>query len=286
MSHPTTRPRTTGVLDVPGARLHYEVRGSGPLVVLVGNPMDADSFTALADHLAGDHTVLTTDPRGIHRSPVSDPDADVAADLRADDLSRLITHLAPSPRERVAVVGSSGGAVSALALAQTHPGQVHIVIAHEPPLQELLDDRNQLRAAVEEIVATHHSGHTARAWLEFLAHVGTAPPAGGHARGAGAADEAPSVAPFTGAGDMAFFFEHLIRPTTGFTPDLSALREGGPQVAVGIGEESSGQLCDRTSSALAESLGTRPVAFPGGHVGFVTHPAGFADRVRAVLRSS
>ena len=55
-------------LEVPGARLYYEVRGRGPLVVLVGAPMDAGPFGPLADLLAGDYTVLTTDPRGINRS--------------------------------------------------------------------------------------------------------------------------------------------------------------------------------------------------------------------------
>ena len=103
----------------PGARLHYEVRGRGPLVVLVGAPMDAAAFAPLADLLAADHTVLTTDPRGINRSSVDDPDRDSTPELRADDLARLLTHLDAGP---AAVLGSSGGAVSALALAAGPPG--------------------------------------------------------------------------------------------------------------------------------------------------------------------
>ena len=71
-------------LDVPGATLYYELRGSGPLVVLVAAPMDADSFAPLADLLATDHTVLTTDPRGINRSKVDDPGQDSTPELRAD----------------------------------------------------------------------------------------------------------------------------------------------------------------------------------------------------------
>src|SRR5687767_165277 len=106
---------TTGTLAVPGARLHYEVRGRGPLVVLVAAPMDADSFAPLAELLAIDHTVLTTDPRGINRSPVDNPDADSTPEHRADDLSRLLAHLDAGPAD---VLGSSGGAVSVLALAQ------------------------------------------------------------------------------------------------------------------------------------------------------------------------
>ena len=64
---------TASTLRVPDADLHYELRGSGPLVVLVGAPMDARPFTGLAELLATDHLVLTTDPRGINRSKLDDP---------------------------------------------------------------------------------------------------------------------------------------------------------------------------------------------------------------------
>src|SRR5258708_16623219 len=104
MNHTSTVPATVETLRVPDALLHYEVRGQGPLVVLVAAPMDARPFAPLADRLAADHTVLTTDPRGINRSPVDDPHRDSTPQMRADDLSPLLTHLdarpppAPGPR--------------------------------------------------------------------------------------------------------------------------------------------------------------------------------------------
>jgi pimeloyl-ACP methyl ester carboxylesterase len=146
---------TTSTLEVPGARLYYEVRGAGPLLVLVGAPMDARSFAPLADLLAADHTVLTTDPRGIRRSPVDDPDRDSTPELRADDLARLITALDAGP---ATVLGSSGGAVTALALVQARPELMGTVIAHEPPLIDLLDDREQLRAETEKQASTYLDG--------------------------------------------------------------------------------------------------------------------------------
>jgi pimeloyl-ACP methyl ester carboxylesterase len=170
-----TVPVTTGTLPVPGARLHYEVRGEGPLVVLVGAPMDADSFAPLADLFAAEHTVLTTDPRGIHRSPVDDPEADSTPELRADDLARLITHLKTGP---ATVLGSSGGAVSALALAQSHPELLRTVIAHEPPLHELLEDREQLHERSEDIIATYATGDVAGAWGKFFAQANIIMPEG------------------------------------------------------------------------------------------------------------
>lgn len=42
-------------LDVPGARLYYERRGSGLLLLLmIGSPMDSTGFAGLASALADD----------------------------------------------------------------------------------------------------------------------------------------------------------------------------------------------------------------------------------------
>jgi pimeloyl-ACP methyl ester carboxylesterase len=269
-------PTTSGTLGVPGARLHYEVRGSGPTLLLVGAPMGADAFAPLADLLAGDHTVFTTDPRGVGRSPVDDPEQDSTPELRADDLSRLLAHLDAGP---TVVLGSSGGAISALALAQAHPEQVATVIAHEPPLNELVDDRERLRAGCDGIIATYLAQGPEAAWGAFLAMSGIAQPE----------DDAPPP-PLQGernpqdVADERHFFLHELRPTTRFRPDLDALRTGSTKLVVGIGEDSAGQLCDRTSRALAAALGVAPTIFPGSHVGFVADPARFAARLREVLR--
>ena len=42
----------TGTLQVPSASLYYEVRGSGPVLLMIpGGPMDADGFKGIADRL-------------------------------------------------------------------------------------------------------------------------------------------------------------------------------------------------------------------------------------------
>jgi pimeloyl-ACP methyl ester carboxylesterase len=163
----STATLTAGTLAIPGGQLYYETRGRGPLIVLIGAPMDASSFAPLADLLAADHTVLTTDPRGVNRSRLDEPDRDSTPELRADDLSRLITHLGAGP---AVVVGSSGGAVSALALVQAHPEQVSTVVAHEPPLESLLEDHEQRRIAADDVVATFLAEGSAAAWGKFMAN--------------------------------------------------------------------------------------------------------------------
>jgi pimeloyl-ACP methyl ester carboxylesterase len=274
MTHTSTVPVTVETLRVPDATLHYEVRGTGPLVVLVGAPMDARSFAPLTDLLATDHTVLTTDPRGINRSSVDDPSLDSTPELRADDLARLITHLHAG---QAAVLGSSGGAVSVLALVQAHPELVHTVISHEPPLHAVLDDREELRERTEDLIATHLSGDVVGAWRKFLAIANIEMP------------EEVFQMMFAGeptpqeAADADFQYAHMMRSTVGWVPDIANLQATATRVLIGIGEHSSGQLCDRSSTALAARLGIEPTMFPGGHIGFADDPEAFAGRLRTVL---
>ncbi|MFD1540937.1 alpha/beta fold hydrolase [Nonomuraea guangzhouensis] len=266
---------TVSTLEIADARLHYEVRGEGPLLVLVGAPMDARSFAAAADLLAADHTVLTTDPRGINRSPLHDPGQDSTPELRADDLSRLITHLDAGP---AAVFGSSGGAVTALAVARSE--QVHTVIAHEPPLVELLEDREQLRAGTDDQIATYLGGDVIGAWTKFMAQANIAMPEGAIEMMFGGERDPQQVA------DEQRWFSHELRGTVSWQPDLAALRSVRARVVVGIGEDSTGQICDRTSTALAAALGIEPTMFPGGHIGFADDPDRFVPRLRAVLHGN
>ena len=76
---------------------------------------------------------------------------------------------------------------------------------------------------------------------------------------------------------------HMMRPTIGWLPDIAALKAAPSRIVIGIGEASAGQICDRTSRALAEQLGIEPTMFPGGHVGFAENPAEFAPRFRAAI---
>ena len=147
---------TTHSLAVPGVRLRYEVRGasaSGPLLLLLGAPMPAADFAPLAEALASDHTVVTTDPRGIANSHLDDPQQDSTPELRADDVAAILDALDAASAD---VFGSSGGAVTGLALVSRHPKRVRTLIAHEPPVLELLPDAAAQRATTENIIDTFH----------------------------------------------------------------------------------------------------------------------------------
>jgi pimeloyl-ACP methyl ester carboxylesterase len=76
-----------------GARIHYEVRGEGPLVVLsLGFAATPATYEGLVTDLARDHRVVTWHPRGCGDSSDEGP-FNIGTD--ADDLLALINALGP-----------------------------------------------------------------------------------------------------------------------------------------------------------------------------------------------
>ena len=235
--------------------------------------MASAEFAPLADALADDHTVVTFDPRGHAGSPIDDPGDDATAEQRADDLVAILDALGA---ESADVFGSSGGAVTGLALVAHHPARVRTLVAHEPPLLELLPDADQQRAATDDIITTFHTDGLGAAWFKFMVNAGfdmTAPdpnPGKVHTEAAEPAGQ--------DLHEAARFFDHELRPTTRYVPDVAALSKS--RVVVGIGSDSGQLVTYRTSVALANLLGVGPVEFPGDHGGFLGQPTEFA----AVLR--
>jgi len=142
----------THYLDVPGAKIYCEVRGSGPLLALIGAPMGSSGFVALADLLASQYTVVSYDPRGSERTTVTDRTEITTPELLADDVHRVLSNVSEEP---AAIMGSSGGAVTGLALVTAHPAQVGVLVAHEPPLLTLLSNAAEELAEVQEIYQTY-----------------------------------------------------------------------------------------------------------------------------------
>lgn len=264
---------TTRSVTVPGARLHYEIRGAGPLLLVIGSPMTSAEFAPLADALASDHTVVTYDPRGYGGSPVDDPDAPSSVEQRADDVTAILDDLGA---ESADLFGSSGGAVTGLALVARYPGRIGTLVAHEPPLLELLADAAQQRENTEAIIDTFHRDGFEAAWMHFMRNAGfdVAP---------GDAPPTPDEASEDEIRQAARFFDIDLRPTTRYVPNIAALNAGASRIVVGIGVDSAKLLTYRTSLALAELLGTVPVEFPGDHGGFMGAPIEFADALRKAL---
>jgi pimeloyl-ACP methyl ester carboxylesterase len=252
-------------LDVPGARLYYERQGAGPLLLMIGSPMDSTGFAGLARALAERYTTVTYDPRGIGRSTCEDATQDVTPEQQADDVHLLLAALGGEPAD---VFGSSGGATVGLALVTAHPGQVRTLVAHEPPVIELLPDRDQVVAQMEDIYRTYQTDGADKAMAEFMASAGL---------DLGQEADAPRWEPSPEQlaamrATTATFLAHLLRPTTHYRPDIEALRDAPARIVVAAGTTSKGQLAHRCAVTLADRLGTPVAGFPGGHAGFVTLP--------------
>jgi pimeloyl-ACP methyl ester carboxylesterase len=262
---------TSHSVDVPGARLYYEVQGSGPVLMLIGHPMDSSGFAAMAPLLTDDHTVVTYDPRGFGRSAIDDRDQDAEPDLLADDVRRVLEAVGGGPAR---VFGSSGGAVTGLALVARHPDHVQTLVAHEPPVALLLPEAEEVRAGVHDIYDTYLNSGIGAAWQKFFAFAGLEMPPQGEDNLAPSPPEEEMVA------TSERFFGHSLLPITLYEPDFAALQVAPTRVVIAGGTTSKGEFAQRTAAALAERLGTPLADFPGGHAGFASD----ADIFVAVLR--
>ncbi|HZA32065.1 MAG TPA: alpha/beta hydrolase [Propionibacteriaceae bacterium] len=290
-------------LDVGDGRLYYEVRGSGPLLLVIGQPMTSGPFGPLADLLAEYHTVVTYDPHGLGASTTTNRTQDITPEVEAMDLAHLVDAVGGGKAD---VFGTSGGAVAGLALAADNPDKVGTLIAHEPPLPELLPDVPHVRAAVDDIEDAYHEVGRGAAFGKFVSlvmHRGPVtkagvPPAAWPPAGSPSDDPESQSGDDVGGvevvpersekqqSDDELFLLRMLKPFLRYEPKIDVLRSGGPRVVVAVGAASGGEIPQRSSELLAQRLGATVTIFPGDHAGFLGDPGGFAATIRQVLAES
>ncbi|MFD7340075.1 alpha/beta fold hydrolase [Streptomyces violascens] len=269
-----------GALKVPGATLRYEVRGAGPVLLLIaGGGGDAGIFEPVADALADRFTVVTYDPRGHSRSPLDGPDVDQCVEVQADDAYRLLVRVAPDGAPAY-VFGTSSGAIVAVELLTRHPERLARVVAHEPVLVSLLPDAAEQHAFFDSVVATFHRSGVGAAMAELGAGCG-------EERG-----EAPDLSQLSpgvrsalqrAQGNSGFFLGRTLGPFSGHAPSLAQLDLHAEKLVSAAGWASYGLRLYRPAACLAGRYGVEVAEFPGGHVGVVTHPGQFALKLGELL---
>jgi pimeloyl-ACP methyl ester carboxylesterase len=283
----------THTLETSGASIVYDVRGplppaeGRPPLLMIGQPMDASGFGALASHFI-DRTVVTYDPRGLGRSTRSDGRTDNIPEVQAEDVHAVIEALGAGPVELFA---SSGGAVTALALVAAHPDDVVTLVAHEPPIIPVLPDAAAATRAQEGFNAAYNAGGRGAGMAAFIAMTSWQ----GEFTDDYFAQPAPDPAAFgMPTDDDGTRDDPLLSDSswavTAYDPDAEALAAAPTRIVIAVGEESAGTLTARTAIATAELLGQEATVFPshhggflGGEFGYAGQPEAFARRLREVL---
>jgi pimeloyl-ACP methyl ester carboxylesterase len=157
--------------------LDYERSGTGEALVLVhGSWVDGRTWDTVRPRLARSFEVVSFDRRGHSRSPPAPPSGTIHDDVA--DLAWLIETLDLHPAH---VAGASGGGSIALRLAATRPELVRTVAVHEPPLFDLLDDRDwpdlaELRTVLAAVAERLEVGDHEGAARLYFDRVALAPP--------------------------------------------------------------------------------------------------------------
>jgi pimeloyl-ACP methyl ester carboxylesterase len=177
-------------------------------------------------------------------------------DLIAGDVRRVLEAAGGGPAH---VFGSSGGAITGLALVTRHPGHVHTLVAHEPPLALLLPETGA-PAAFQDIYDTYRTSGTDAAWQKFITFLTSFFNVRLQGEDAAAAAAAAEMV-IGGRAAAERMFGHTT-PLALYQPDFAALRAAPTRVVIAGGTTSKGGFEQRAAAALAGRLGIPLIDFP------------------------
>lgn len=180
--------------------------------------------------------------------------------------------------EKAVIVGRSGGAIISLELAAARPELVDFLIAHEPPVIELLPESDALRWStfVDEIYTKSQRKGWQAAQAEFMKLL----------------INVPVDAPFPSdlnerlSGNVDFFFKHELRAFSGYLPNIQTIRTNNVSMVTAVGRDSDDAYYVQTAKALAAKLGCKNVVFPGHHDVSFWMPKEFADATRRTIKEN
>ncbi|MEU8247421.1 alpha/beta hydrolase [Nonomuraea sp. NPDC048916] len=268
-------PVRTGTVTVDGDDLYYEVRGSGPpLLMIPGAGGDAGFYAYPAALLANEFQVITYDRRGNSRSTHRHPGRLDMTQQAAD----AVAVIRATGHRSALVFGNSGGAIIALELARAFPDAVTGVVAHEPPMMTVSPDRQKwlalFRATTGPIsrIAGEETG-----MLVFALTVGI--PFDSYA-------SIPDDFSARMGANHAFFVKNEMYPFVAYEPDMALLRAGGIPIVLAVGTTTlaTNRYYGQPAGILAERLGSRTVTMPGHHNSYFDLPGPWTEALRAMLR--
>jgi pimeloyl-ACP methyl ester carboxylesterase len=255
---------------INGVHLYYELAGHGPasLVLVHGSWGDHHNWDGVAPDLARSFRVVTYARRGHSESGPAPEPGSIEDDVL--DLAGLIEHLHLAPAH---VAGSSLGASIALKLAAARPELFATLIAHEPPLFEMLEGNPvgaEVRTALMSVAARLGRGDTEGGARQFVEEV---------AFGPGAWDAMPEGTRRKFMSNAPTFLDE-IRESGAYTVNLARLSRFDRPVLLTEGDQSHPffrPILDQIASALPTA--TRHTFAGAGHVPHLTHPAQYVNTI-------
>lgn len=267
-------------LDLPGANLRYHKVGKGPVLILIpGANGTGDIFLPLAERLKEHFTIVAIDRRDYGKSELtkplpevaSNPDSDYRVKRDAQDVATLAQQLSAEP---VYVLGSSSGAIVAMHVLKEHPDVVKEIAFHEPPINTFLPDSTYWKEKNDEIVNMALTEGLQKAMQYFGKTLNIAQlDAKSMSQPVSENDENQKVQ----YERMMFWVEYEIRQYTHSDIKLSDLSQYKDKTVLFNGTDSKGSFPQDVNFYINEETGIRLLDIPGGHLGYVQKPDGFAE---------
>ena len=270
-------------LELKGAKLRYHKVGNGPVLICIpGANGTGDIYMPLAQQLKGKFTVVAVDRRGYGQSElteplpdeVSNPDSRYRVKRDAQDIAELAKHLSDEP---VYVLGSSSGAIVAMHVLKEHADIVKRIAFHEPPINTFLPNAKYWQDKNAEIIDIAVNEGMPQAMKLFGETLNTSQLDQQYmSTPAQAENDAESKKRFE---EMLGWFKYEIRQYTESDISIEDLNKHKDIITLLNGTASRDSFPQEVNFYISEQTGIEIVDIPGGHLGYVQEPEGFANVV-------
>lgn len=268
-------------LQLTGADVRYHKVGKGPVLILIpGANGTGDIYMPLAKQLADHFTVIAVDRRGFGKSTltaplpaeVSSPDSQYRVKRDAQDIAEIAKH--ESGDTPVYVLGSSSGSIVAMHVLKEHPEVVKKIAFHEPPINTFLPDAKFWQDKNAEIVDIEEEDGMPAAMKVFFDALNVAPIDREMMSSSSNNDNEEISA--QRVKEMQNWFMYEIRQYTSSDIAIKDLKPYADRIILLNGTDSHNSFPQEVNDYLASELGINIIEIPGGHLGYVQKPEGFA----------
>ncbi|TDL98102.1 alpha/beta hydrolase [Macrococcus brunensis] len=265
---------------------HHLLHLNHPVLICIpGANGTGDIYMPFAKEMAEHFTVVAVDRRGFGASTLTEPlpeeasapDSLYRVKRDAKDIAELAKHLSDEP---VYIIGSSSGAIVAMHVLKEHPEVVEKIAFHEPPINTFLPDADYWQEKNNEIVDLALTEGMPQAMKLFSETLNVAAiDAEGMKKAAEPGEGGVDEQRFT---EMQNWFKYEIRQYTTSDINLDEFRPYLDKITLLNGTDSKGSFPQDVNAYISKELGINIIDIPGGHLGYVQKPAGFAEVIQSI----